>query len=197
MGPQIQKSIKKNSNTFLALSENLGIPIKASKTCQPSTKAVVHGVLDTEQMELSLPEDKCQTILEKLSHFMNRKKCRLQELQSLIGHLNFACLIVVPGRAFLRRLIDLTKGVSRPHHFIKLNNEARADMRAWYQFISHFNGKCLFLQDRWVSSEKISFYTDAAATFGYMQQFLGINGLLGNGQRTGEGFTLRSWKCIQ
>ena len=172
VGPSNSKVCQKYLNTFLALSENLGIPIKASKTCQPSTKAVVHGVmLDTVQMELSLPEDKCQTILEKLSHFMNRKKCRLQELQSLIGHLNFACLIVVPGRAFLRRLIDLTKGVSRPHHFIKLNNEARADMRAWYQFISHFNGKCLFLQDRWVSSEKISFYTDAAATFGYAAVF--------------------------
>ena len=99
VGPSNSKVCQKNLNTFLALSENLGIPIKASKTCQPSTKAVVHLVmLDTEQMELSLPEDKCQTILEKLSHFMNRKKCRLQELQSLIGHLNFACLIVVPGR---------------------------------------------------------------------------------------------------
>ena len=74
---------------------------------------------------------------------------------------------------FLKRLTDLTRGVTRPHHFIKLNNEARADIRAWYQFISHFNGKCLFLQDRWISSEKICFYTDAASTFGYAAIFGG------------------------
>ena len=174
VGPSNSEICQKSLNTFLALSEHIGIPIKASKTCQPSTRAIVHGVtLDTEQMELSLPDDKCETILEKLSHFMTRKKCRLKELQSLIGSLNFACLIVVPGRAFLRRLTDLTRGVTRPHHFIKLNNEARADIRAWYQFISHFNGKCLFLQDRWISSEKICFYTDAASTFGYAAIFGG------------------------
>ena len=45
-----------------------------------------------------------------------RQKVTLRELQSLIGLLNFACLVVVPGTAFLRRLINLTIGVKRPHH---------------------------------------------------------------------------------
>lgn len=33
------------------------------------------------------------------------KKIKLRDLQSLIGLLNFACYVVVPRRAFLRRLI--------------------------------------------------------------------------------------------
>jgi hypothetical protein len=37
-------------------------------------------------------------------------KMTFREIQSLIGLLNFACCVVVSGRAFLRRLISLTVG---------------------------------------------------------------------------------------
>ena len=172
VGPANSLLCQKYLNTFLALAERVGIPIKASKTCPPSTTAVVHGVtLDTIKMELSLPQDKCTSIIEKLAVFMSRRKVKLKELQSLIGQLNFACLVIVPRRAFLRRLIDLTKGITRPYYYIKLTKEARADLRAWHEFISHFNGKCLLLNDRWVASDKICFYTDAASSIGYAAVF--------------------------
>ena len=63
VGPANSPLCQKYLNTFLALAERVGIPIKASKTCLPSTPAVVHGVtLDTIKMELSLPQDKCKVI---------------------------------------------------------------------------------------------------------------------------------------
>lgn len=65
-----------------------------------------------------LPPDKlekCRTLVH-VYQFSRCKKVTLQELQSLIGVLNFACLVVVPGRAFLRRLIDLTIGVKKPYY---------------------------------------------------------------------------------
>ena len=57
----------------------------------------------------------------------------LKDLQSLLGLLNFCTKVVVPGRTFLRRLIDLTKGITRPSHHIRLNKEARADLACWRQ----------------------------------------------------------------
>ena len=42
---------------------------------------------------------------------MRRRKVTLVELQSLLGLLNFACKVIRPGRAFLRRLINLTCGL--------------------------------------------------------------------------------------
>ena len=52
--------------------------------------------------------------------------------------------MVTPGRAFLRRLIDLTAGVTRPHHHIRFNNEAKNDIRMWLQFLDNFNGRAFF-----------------------------------------------------
>ena len=67
-----------------------------------------------------------------------RKKVTLREIQSLNGLLNFACSVVVPGRAFLRRLIDLTKGVKSPHHFIRLSKSVKADLEIWQSFGNRF-----------------------------------------------------------
>ena len=69
------------------------------------------------------------------------------ELQSFIGLLSYACLVVVPGRAFLRRIIDLTCGVSNPSHFIRFNCETRADLQMWALFIEHYNGRSVILPE--------------------------------------------------
>jgi hypothetical protein len=52
-----------------------------------------------------------------------RRNVTLRELQSLIGLLSFVCCVVQPGRTFLRRLIDHTKGIQQPHFHIRLNKE--------------------------------------------------------------------------
>ena len=41
-----------------------------------------------------------------ISTFLRRNKVIFRKLQSLIGLLNFAFSVVLPGRVFLRRLID-------------------------------------------------------------------------------------------
>ena len=73
----------------------------------------------------------------------------------------------MPRRAFLRRLIDLTKGVTSNHHHIRLTSEARRDINAWLQFLQNFNGWSMLLEDKWLSSDTIQLYTDAALTAGY------------------------------
>ena len=64
--------------------------------------------LDSVRQEARLPQDKLQKCRAMLQNFQARRSVGLKELQSLIGLLNFTCLMVVPGRAFLRRMIDLT-----------------------------------------------------------------------------------------
>jgi hypothetical protein len=90
--------------------------------------------LDSREMEIRLPDEKLR---DKLKYFQNKKKSTLQELQSLIGLLNFAYAVVRPGRAFHIRIIDLTLGVKCPTHRRWLPKEARADLSAWSLFVGN------------------------------------------------------------
>ena len=172
IGPPSSIICQQYLTKFLELASDVGIPIKHSKTVHPTTDTIVHGIrINTVEMSMSLPDDKCASIKEKILSLYKRKKCTVQEIQSLVGSLNFACLVVVPGRPFLRRMIDLTRGANNKNHYIRINKEARANMSAWLQFISSFNGKCLFLPERWTSSDSIKLYTDSAGSFGYAAVF--------------------------
>ena len=99
--------------------------------------------------EARLPSDKVLRCVNLLSAFLTRKKVTLQELQSLIGLLNFACSVVLPGRAFLRRLIDLTVGIKRLQHLVRLNSAVKSDLRVWLTFLSDFNGCSFFMHEGW------------------------------------------------
>lgn len=118
-----------------------------------------------------MPDDKLFKLKNLLKQFRLCQRVTLREMQSLVGTLNFACLAVVPGRAFLRRLINKTKGVTRPHFRIRLDKETKADLQAWQIFIQHFNGRALLLPEQWLSSEALRLYSDAAGTLGYAAIF--------------------------
>ena len=106
-------------------------------------------------MHARLPEDKLARCRELLTEFYNKRSVALKELQSLIGILNFACSVVLPGRAFLRRMIDLTKGVRNPYHHIRLTRQCKEDILLWLNFLNSFNGKSFFLSAKWLTSSTI------------------------------------------
>ena len=89
---------------------NLNIPISAAKTEGPCKVLQFMGIiLDSHTMEARLPEDKIKRIKTALREFRSKRSTTLQELQSLIGTLNFACKVIPPGRPFLQRMIGLTR----------------------------------------------------------------------------------------
>ena len=153
---------------FLKLCSYLGIPIAPEKTAGPSTTMCFAGIeLDSISFEARLPLEKVQKCRTLISGFLTRKKVTLKEIQSLTGLLNFACSVVRPGRAFLRRLIDLTIGIKYANHLIRLNKEVKNDLKIWLAFLSEFNGRCFFLNDVWKDSNTLNLYTDAAGALGY------------------------------
>ena len=142
---------------FLALCNHIGIPLAPEKTCGPATTLSFAGIeLDTIKSEARLPTEKITKCVQSISDFLTRNKVKLKELQSLIGLLNFACSVITPGRAFLRRLIDLTCGATLQHHFIRLRQDTKEDLRVWLSFLSNFNGKSFFLDENWCNSTKLN-----------------------------------------
>ena len=123
--------------------------------------------LDSVKMEVRVPSDKLEKCLSLIQEFLTKPKFTLKTLQSIIGTLNFACAVVLPGRAFLRRLIDLTIGVSKPHYFIRITKEVREDLHMWAEFLANFNGRTIFMAEQWLSSTSLNLFTDASGTLGY------------------------------
>ena len=154
--------------TLLKVFMSLRVPTVTSKTMGPSQVLEFMGVvLDSNRMEARLPEDKLARIRQLLISFNNRRSARLVDLQSLIGTLQFACKVVVPGRTFLQRIINLTRGVKNRFHHIRLNKEFSRDIQMWQVFLAQWNGRSFFL-DSWVtSSPDLQLYTDAASTIGF------------------------------
>ena len=141
----------------------VNLPIKQSKTVFHSTTVTFYGIeVDTVNQTFALAPNKVAYLRQKLINLAKRKKTTLKEMQSLIGSLNFACRAIAPGRAFLRRLIDLTRGKIRANHRIRITVEAHRDMSAWLEFLHAFNGQLSFLPTTWMSSDVLHLTTDAS-----------------------------------
>lgn len=171
-GPPRDDTCMVSVNTFMHVAKILNIPIKANKTVHPTTCAVLYGIeVDSIRMEARLPHEKLDKARDSVRRILGKSKITMKELRSAIGFLAFVCKVVMPGRTFLRRLWDLTKGNAKPHHHIRLSKGAQLDLRAWAQFLQHHNGVTLLGDIRWVTSEKLSFLTDAAGNGGYSAVF--------------------------
>ena len=161
-------------STLLRVFMTLQAPVVVSKTLGPSQELEFMGiVLDSIRMEARLPDDKLNRAGEILNSFTQRRSVRLFELQSLVGTLQFACKALVPGRTFLQRMINLTKGVASRFHHISLNKEFFKDLKMWKAFLANSNGRSFFLNTTVTPSPQMELYTDASGTIGYGGYFNG------------------------
>ena len=153
---------------FVAHLKELGIPVATEKTFLGAQVMSFKGIeIDSVRRQTRLPKDKIDRCVSKLTEVIDKKRIRLKELRVLLGHLAFACSVIVPGRAFLRRLYDLTIRVSNEYQFIYITKEARADMLVWLEFLRVFNGKNFFFTDTWLSSASLNFDIAAVPGIGW------------------------------
>ena len=149
----------------------INVPLAKDKTVGPSQELVFLGIhLSTINMMAKLPDDKLQCYNEKLENLLHVRTVKLSTMQSVIGCLQFATNVVLPGKAFVRRLLDTVIGISKPFHYVTITAEARADIRMWHLFFKFHNGKTLFLSTKKENSLTLNMYSDAskmacAATF--------------------------------
>ena len=172
VGPANSNLCQYGLDAFLTLAGDIDVPVKAEKTVLPPTCCIIHGVIiNTESLELRLPKEKLERMRSALESIKNKRTVKLKDLQSILGLLAFACTVVVPGRAFLRRLYNLTCGVYEAHHHVNINKEARADLKAWHLFLKDFNGRRFFLSDVWALSHSLKLHSDASSSLGYAAVF--------------------------
>ena len=155
-------------STLLRVFMSLKAAVVCSKTISHSQESELMGiVLNSVRMEARLPQDKLSRIHDLLNSFKSRRSVRLVELQSLIGTLQFACKVVVPGRTFLQRASNSTTGVPSRFHHIRLNQKFFKHLDMWKVFLANWNGRSFFLESSPTPTEDLELYTDAAGSIGF------------------------------
>ena len=98
----------------------LGIPIAEEKTVLPCTCLIFLGLkIYTVSQQVIIPADKLVACRERLVSVQNKDELLLLEIQSFLGQ---------GGRAFLQRLVNLTRGIVNKSKPIALGPEAQADI---------------------------------------------------------------------
>ncbi len=162
-GPLETTVCEDNLELMLALCTLIGAPFKPSKTVYSTTCITFLGiVLDSIKQEARLPEDKLMRYKQILREFQVKSKVRLRSLQALLGALNFCCRVTRGGRAFLQRLIEVTRGKVHPFHWVRLNQGCKLDILMWQEFLENWNGIALFPSKVWILADEEGFSCDAS-----------------------------------
>ena len=160
--PNSQQGQQSLTVTLLTL-ESLGIPVATHKTEGPTTMLTFLGILiDSHIFELRLPAEKLARLQELTRQWSQRRACTRRDLESLLGHLSHAATVIRYGRVFLRQLFSLLSLDRAPHHYIRLNAGARADLRWWQTFLQAWNGSSFFPP----RITPIEIFSDASGAFG-------------------------------
>ena len=148
---------------MLKVCETVGFKVNPSKTVQPTTQIEFLGIwIDTGSFELRLSDVRLADLMEELTMWMPRKRAKKRALLSLIGKLTFAARVVRAGRSFLRRMIDASTRVKHLHHYVKLDNSFKADLRWWTIFLKDWNGISIMYEPVWLNNCDMELYTDAS-----------------------------------
>ena len=121
----------------------LGFYVAWDKVTPPSTNTKFLGIcIDTDLMELSIPDNKVEEVTGLVNKFLELKVITKHEIESLTGHLSHCSQIVRGGRLFCRNLYNLYKRII--HSGAKkvfLDQEAKNDLLWWKKFFTFFNHK--------------------------------------------------------
>lgn len=141
--------------------ERFGVPLWADKTEGLVSVLLFLGVeTDSVNMVFRLTSDKLSKLIFLIDVFFSVRKVTLQQLQSLLGFLVFACHIMPMGWVFSRHLSLATRSITRPSHRICITRPLRTD------FLHKYNG-CTCLQAEELSNSELELFTDASGSCGF------------------------------
>ena len=140
--PQQPGTCQQSLRAAVNMCEYLGFPVAPKKVVGPDTTLIFLGIeLDSVKMEMRLPRAKLDRLQGSLGWWLTRESVTKKKLQSIVGQLSDAAVVVRPGRTFLHSLIETSK---IPKKQVRLNQECLADLQWWNSFIQGWNGITLF-----------------------------------------------------
>ena len=158
---------QRNLNIFTQACADLGVPLAAEKTKGPSTQLTFLGILlDTNRMEIHLPNDKLQHIRTELASWLQKESATKREILSLVGLLQHATKVVRSGRTFVAQMYQSTAKLKKLKYFTRLTQSFRSDVYWWYTFIVNWNGQRILRKPDHTNHVNFRVFTDVSGSWG-------------------------------
>ena len=142
---------------ILQLAKTMGIEL--DKFDEGTRLPFLGVIIDTEKMRFEVPPDRLAFICSELKRWPTRRGCTKNELQSLIGYLQYLTRIIPWGRAFIHRMIRLVANNRPSHAPVRLSSGLRLDLQWWADHLPSWPGISIFYH-AWASLD--SFEVDAS-----------------------------------
>jgi hypothetical protein len=154
-----------HDSLFGNLCSYLGLTEKASKSLDGTVVDFTGIEIDSEKMEIRLPEDKHLRALKAVDNALKKGSIDFVSLRSMIGFLSFCARVIPLGRPFLRNLFNFLhslRATTNPRAKCRLSPEATRDLKWWSALLKNWNGKRVILPRR----THHFIYTDASGKKG-------------------------------
>lgn len=149
---------------FMALCEELGLPLAHNKTQGPEERMVFLGIgIDLSKRCLYLDTVRVREAIAKIDNFVSKRSHRRVDWQSMVGTLSFLSQVVVPGRAFMSRV---SRKLSGPAFWIHLDPMTKEDLGCWKTFLLDNLFRSFDMMDTELPPA-FHIYTDASGSCGF------------------------------
>ena len=150
----------------------IGIRESLSKACAPAFIMAFLGILfNTITMSLTITEECLKEIEELLFSWERKTKFTLNELQQLVGKLNFATSTIRVGRVFMSRLINELANFNDTE--VKyVTEDIKCDVNWWITFMEEYDRVSIMPPQNWDQPDLI-FSSDTCLTGGGGWNYLG------------------------
>ena len=167
MGPALSNKCQKNLITVQQLCTQLGIPLAPEKLEGPTHRLTFLGIeIDTSSSLARLPQDKLVRIQSELHSWLRKRRATKRQILSLVGLLQHASKVVVPGRTFTARMYYKAARVKKLDYFTKLDKSFRSDLHWWHVFINAWNGRSFLHVINLQATVNLHIHTDASGSWG-------------------------------
>ena len=142
-------------NNLGHIHDRYGFEESVEKASPPNTKIIFVGIVfDTKNLTISIDEQRLAEISQLVLDCLTNQVCNKNELQSLLGKLNFVSQCIRTGRIFVNRLLNWVREIPEKGQ-ISIPDAFKLDLCWWRTFLPSYNGVSLMLSEEWSSAEQV------------------------------------------
>ena len=160
---EVQSKANEAFEKLAEILDQCGLEESVHKAHAPSTIMTFLGIqFNTVDLSLTITNDRLVEIKDILQEWEDKKYSNRQELQSLLGKLNFVASCVRPGRVFISRLLNFLRSVPESGKVL-IPEEAKKDIHWWKVYLPFYNGISMMPWQDWSIPDAV-FASDACLT---------------------------------